>query len=102
MYETISVLLLMQSYDDSQQFPRNFTDSSPTCMDKRLNLGQIGENGVEFVQTCASLMSFSYFIHICGTVYLSFLFYYFARLANDNCLVIIIFSITFAVKYKVE
>jgi hypothetical protein len=35
--------LLMQSYDDSKQFPRNFTDSSPTCMDNRLNLGQIGE-----------------------------------------------------------
>ena len=33
----------MQSYDDSKQFPRNFTDSSPTCMDNRLNLGQIGE-----------------------------------------------------------
>ena len=34
-------LFLMQSYDDSKQFPRKFTDSSPTCVDKRLILGQI-------------------------------------------------------------
>ena len=50
MYETISVLLLMQSYDDSKQFPRNFSDSSPTCMDKRLNLGQIREICQKVVQ----------------------------------------------------
>ena len=36
-------LFLMQSYDDSKQIPRNFSDSSPTCVDNRLNLGQIGE-----------------------------------------------------------
>ncbi len=33
----------MQSYGDSKHFPRILTDSSPTCVDNRLNLGQIGE-----------------------------------------------------------
>jgi len=51
MYETISVLLLMQSYDDFHSIPRIFTDSSPTCMDKRLNLGQIGGKCQKVVQT---------------------------------------------------
>ena len=41
----------MQSYDDSKQSPRIFTDSSPTCMDNRLNLGQIGEKDQKVVQT---------------------------------------------------
>jgi len=50
MYETISVLLLMQSYDDFHSIPRIFTDSSPTCMDKCLNLGQIGEKASKNVQ----------------------------------------------------
>ena len=37
-------LFLMQSYDDSMQIPSFFNDSSPTCVDNRLNLGQIAEN----------------------------------------------------------
>jgi len=51
MYETISVLLLMQSYDDYLSIPKNISDSSSTCMDKRLNLGQIGERAPKVVQT---------------------------------------------------
>ena len=49
--KTSIFILLMQSYDDSKQFPRNFTDSSPTCMDKRQNLGQIAEKDQKVVQT---------------------------------------------------
>ena len=47
-------LFLMQSYDDSKQIPRYFTDSSQSCMDNRLNLGQIEENHRIFVHltTC--------------------------------------------------
>ena len=37
-------LFLMQSYDDSKQIPRNFSDSSQSCMDNRLIFGQIAEN----------------------------------------------------------
>ena len=33
----------MQSYGDFQLIPRNIANSSSTCMDKRLNIGQIGE-----------------------------------------------------------
>ena len=51
MYETISVLLLMQSYDDFLSITRNFSDSSSTCMDNRLNFGQIGERAPKVVQT---------------------------------------------------
>jgi hypothetical protein len=40
----------MQSYDDFWQIPRNFFDSSPTCMDKRLTFGQIGEKASKSVQ----------------------------------------------------
>ena len=36
-------LFLMQSYGDSTQIPRNFTDSSQTYMDNRLVLGQTRE-----------------------------------------------------------
>ena len=42
-------LFLMQSYDDSKQIPRIFSNSSPTCVDNRLNLGQIRENHRIFV-----------------------------------------------------
>ena len=37
------ILFLMQSYGDSKQVPRNFTDSSQTYMDNRLILGQTRE-----------------------------------------------------------
>ena len=37
-------LILMQSYDDSKQIPRYFSDSSQTCVDKHLIFGQIEEN----------------------------------------------------------
>ena len=43
-------LFLMQSYDDSKQIPRFFTDSSTTCVDKRMNLGQIREKVQKVVQ----------------------------------------------------
>jgi hypothetical protein len=40
----------MQSYGDFHSIPRNITISFPTCMDKRLNLGQIRERGHKVVQ----------------------------------------------------
>ena len=40
---TLFFLFLMQSYGDSKQIPRNFTDSSQTYMDNRLILGQTRE-----------------------------------------------------------
>ena len=43
-------LFLMQSYDDSKQIPRNFPESSQTCMDKRLTFGQIAEICSKLVQ----------------------------------------------------
>ena len=43
-------LFLMQRYDDSKQIPRYFTDSSQSCMDNRLNLGQIAEICSKLVQ----------------------------------------------------
>ena len=46
-------LFLMQRYDDSKQIPRYFTDSSQSCMDNRLNLGQIAENHRIFVHLTA-------------------------------------------------
>ena len=66
MYETISVLLLMQSYDDFHSIPRIFTDSSPTCMDKRLNLGQIGEKDQKVVQTFPVVRPIDSVIAYCG------------------------------------
>jgi hypothetical protein len=41
----------MQSYGDFQQIPRNFANSSSTCMDKLTIFGQIGENSKKVVQT---------------------------------------------------
>jgi hypothetical protein len=40
MSNRMNFFLLMQSYSEKQQLPRNLADSSLTCMDKRLNLGQ--------------------------------------------------------------
>ena len=48
-------LFLMQSYDDSKQIPRNFSDSSQTCVDKCPDLGQIAENHQIFVHLTAYL-----------------------------------------------
>ena len=45
----------MQSYDDSKQIPRYFSNSSQTCMDNRLDLGQIEENYRIFVHLTACL-----------------------------------------------
>ena len=36
----MNFFLLMQSYGEIWQIPRNLADSSQTCMDKHLNLGQ--------------------------------------------------------------
>ncbi len=66
MYETISVLLLMQSYDDFHSVPRIFTDSSPTCMDKRQNLGQIAEKDQKVVQTFPVVKPIDSVIAYCG------------------------------------
>ena len=43
--------LLMQSYDDFGLIPRNFANSSSTCVDNGPNFGQIGETGQKVVQT---------------------------------------------------
>ena len=43
--ETITNLLLMQSYDVFKLIPRNLAISSRTCVDKRPSFGQIGEKG---------------------------------------------------------
>jgi hypothetical protein len=40
----------MQRYNDFGKIPRKFPDSSPTCVDKSLNLGQIGEIASKSVQ----------------------------------------------------
>ena len=48
-------LFLMQRYDDSKQIPRYFSDSSQTCVDNRLDLGQIAENLQIFVHLTAYL-----------------------------------------------
>ena len=39
----------MQSYGDFKLIPRNCTKSSLTCVDKRLDNGQIGETGPKVV-----------------------------------------------------
>jgi hypothetical protein len=41
----------MQSYGDFQQIPRNFANSSSTCVDNGPNFGQIGETGQKVVQS---------------------------------------------------
>ena len=41
----------MQSYGDFQQIPRNFANSSSTCVDNGPNFGQIEETGQKVVQT---------------------------------------------------
>ena len=46
----VCFLSTVQSYDDSKQFPRNFFDSSQSCMDNRLTFGQIGEFAAKIVQ----------------------------------------------------
>ena len=43
-------LFLMQRYGEKQSIPRKTPDSSQTCMDKRLNLGQIAEICSKLVQ----------------------------------------------------
>jgi hypothetical protein len=43
-------MFLMQSYGEISPIPRNFSNSSPTCVDKSLNLGQIGEIASKSVQ----------------------------------------------------
>ena len=43
--------LLMQSYDDFGLIPRNFANSSSTCVDNGPNFGQIEETGQKVVQT---------------------------------------------------
>jgi hypothetical protein len=40
----------MQIYGDFRQFPRNFFDSSQSCMDNRLIFGQIEEIHPKLVQ----------------------------------------------------
>ncbi len=47
--ETITKLLLMQSYGEFGLIPRNIAKSSITCVDKRTIFGQIGEAGHKVV-----------------------------------------------------
>ena len=51
--ETITNLLLMQSYGEFGLIPRNIANSSQTCVDKRPNNRQIREIGRKVVQKCA-------------------------------------------------
>jgi len=45
----------MQNYDDFLPFPRNYTNTSSSCMDKHLIFGQIEENSKKVVQTFEGL-----------------------------------------------
>ena len=54
---TLLFLFLMQSYGDSKQVPRNFTESSQTYMDNRLIFGQTREIASKNVQSIAVQMA---------------------------------------------
>ena len=45
------LILIVQRYGENSQIPRKTFGSSPTCMDKRLVFGQIGEIVQKVVQT---------------------------------------------------
>ena len=51
----------MQSYGDSTQIPRNFTDSSQTYMDNRLILGQTREIASKSVHVSDNFLFFLVF-----------------------------------------
>jgi len=51
----------MQSYGEFQQIPRKTIKSSSTCMDKRLDFGQIGENTSKFVQKSGNNWLFHFY-----------------------------------------
>ena len=49
-------ILLMQSYGEFGQIPRNILKSSPTCVDNGTNFGQIAETGPKVVQRIVFLV----------------------------------------------
>ena len=49
--ETITNLLLMQSYSEFRLIPRKYANSSSTCVDKLTIFGQISETSQIIVQT---------------------------------------------------
>lgn len=51
--ETWKHVFLMQSYGCFLPIPRNISDSSSSCMDKRPFFGQMAEKGSKLVQSLA-------------------------------------------------
>ena len=54
---------LMQSYDVWEQIPRKCANSSPTCVDKRTNYGQIGNNSKKVVQRDVTFLFLAYYFN---------------------------------------
>jgi len=56
------LILIVQRYGENSQIPRKTFGSSPTCMDKRLVFGQIGEIVQKVVQT---FVFYRLFLYLC-------------------------------------
>ena len=67
-------LFLMQRYDEKQSIPRKTIKSSSTCIDKLLDLGQIGEKLSKSVQKSDKNLVVSFFFpYLCSVKGITFL-----------------------------